>query len=414
MKIFDAIKTSYKGIKTAKTRSLLTMLGIVIGIASVIILMSVGTSAQALILNQVQGIGSNLIFIIPGATHGSRFSSPPSVQGVVVKTLVPQDAEIIRREQSIEHVAPEVRGQARVIYGNNDATTLYSGVDENFFTVRNFRVVQGQQFTTTDIASLNHVAILGSELAKTLFGTQNPLNKMIRVRSITLRVTGVLEKKGLGPFGIDQDSMLLIPLTVAQKQLLGIDHYNQLTIQVKDNYDTTFAKNRITADIRRSHRITNPDKDDFTVRTQEDALATLTSVTTVMTVFLTAIALISLIVGGIGIMNIMFVSVVERTKEIGLRKAVGATNGDILQQFLWESVMLTVLGGIIGITIGATFVTLIYVILSNTLSIGWTFALPTHAIFLAIGVSSVTGIVFGIYPARKASLKNPIDALRYE
>lgn len=414
MKTLDAIKTSYKGIKTAKTRSLLTMLGIVIGIASVIILMSVGTSAQALILNQVQGIGSNLIFIIPGATHGSRFSSPPSVQGVVVKTLVPQDAEIIRREQSIEHVAPEVRGQARVIYSNNDATTLYSGVDENFFTVRNFRVTQGQQFTKTDIASLNHVAILGSELAKTLFGAQNPLNKMVRIRGITLRVVGILEKKGLGPFGIDQDNMLLIPLTVAQKQLLGIDHYNQLTIQVKDNYDTTFAKNRITADIRRNHRITNPDKDDFTVRTQEDALATLTSVTTVMTVFLTAIALISLIVGGIGIMNIMFVSVIERTKEIGLRKAIGATNSDILQQFLWESVMLTVLGGIIGITIGAAFVTLIYIVLSNTLSIGWTFALPAHAIFLAIGVSSVTGIVFGIYPARKASLKNPIDALRYE
>lgn len=414
MKFRDSIKTAVSGLRHAKVRSLLTMLGIVIGIASVILLMSIGTSAQKLILDQVQGIGSNLIFIVPGATKGSRFASPPSVQGVIIKTLVKADAEALKREPTIEKVAPEVRGQAKIVYGNNDTTITFEGTTEDFFDIRKFNLERGRRFTNTDVDSLNRVAVLGSEIARTLFGDVDPVGKTVRVRDATFRVAGVLEAKGLGPFGIDQDNLVLIPLSVAQKQLLGIDFYNVISVQASDAYNVEFTKQRVTSVLRQNHRITDPDKDDFTIRTQEDALSLLGNITSIMTVFLTSIAFISLIVGGIGIMNIMLVSVVERTKEIGLRKAVGATNRDILEQFLWEAVMLTFIGGMAGILIGSLFVVVAYFALVHLLPTGWAFALPPSAIGLAAFVSTTIGIIFGIYPARKASLKNPIDALRYE
>ena len=224
----------------------------------------------------------------------------------------------------------------------------------------------------------------------------------------------MLEEKGLGPFGVDQDNLVLIPISVAQKQLLGIDYYNVVTAQVDEGYEVDFAVGRATAVLRQNHRITDPDKDDFTIRTQEDAISLLGDITSIMTVFLTAIASISLVVGGIGIMNIMLVSVVERTREIGLRKAIGATNRDILGQFLWEAVMLTSAGGLAGILIGSLLTTVLYFVLSRVLPTGWTFALPLSAVGLAAGVSMLTGLIFGIYPARQAAKKNPIEALRYE
>ena len=414
MKLRDALKTATLGLKHSKMRTFLTMLGIVIGIASVILLMSIGASAQHLILDQVQGIGSNLVFVIPGATKGSRFASPSSVQGIVIKTLIKSDLDALKREESVEKVTAEVRGLGRVVYGNNDTSVTYEGTTADFFDIRNFKTDKGFPFTNSDVDSFNHVAVIGSEIAATLFGEVNPIDKMIRVKDVTFRVIGVLEKKGLGPFGVDQDNLVLIPLTVAQKQMLGIDHYNSITIQVKDTYDIEFAKSRITSVMRQNHRITDPDKDDFTVRTQQDALSLLGNITSILTVFLTSIAFISLIVGGIGIMNIMLVSVIERTKEIGLRKAVGATNNDILQQFLLEAMLLTFIGGMAGIIIGAGLTGLLYLVLTQVLSGGWVFALPTSAIGLAVGVSVVTGIIFGIYPARQAAKKSPIDALRYE
>lgn len=414
MKVTDSIRTAILGLKHAKMRSLLTMLGIVIGIASVIILMSIGSSAQQLILNQVQGVGSNLVFIIPGATKGSRFASPPSVQGVIIKTLVKADVEAFKREPSIEKAAPEVRGQAKIVYGNNDSTVTYEGTSEDFFSMRNFKTVKGSVFTRADVDSLNRVVVLGSEIATTLFGEKNPIGKSVRLKDITFRVIGVLEKKGLGPFGVDQDNLVLMPVTTAQKQMLGIDFYNVITIQASDAYNIAFATSRIEKILRHNHRITDPDKDDFTIRTQEDALSLLGNVTSILTIFLTSIAFISLIVGGIGIMNIMLVSVIERTKEIGLRKAVGATNADILQQFLWEAVILTFLGGMVGIAIGSLVTGIISFVLIKIVQTDWSFSLPLSAILLAVAVSSITGLVFGIYPARKASLKSPIEALRYE
>lgn len=413
MRINDSLKTAYFGLKHAKARSFLTILGIVIGIASVVILMSIGSSAQKLILNQVKNIGSNIIFILPGATKGSRFSSPSFAQGVVTKTLVKQDTDAISRDPSVKKVAPQAHGQAKIVYENNDTLITYVGTTGDFFSIRNFNVQQGSAFTNLDVDSLNRVAVLGDSIAKTIFGFIEPIGKTIRIKNISFKVIGVLEKKGIA-LGVDQDILVLIPVTVAQKQILGTNYYSVVNVEANELYDIEFVKARIISILRKNHQITDPDKDDFTIRSQEDALDILGNITSILTVFLASIASISLLVGGIGIMNIMLVSVAERTKEIGLRKAVGATNADILQQFLWEAVMLTFIGGIAGVLFGSASVIALYFILIKFLPTGWVFALPPYAVFLAVIVSTLTGLIFGIYPARKASLKNPIDALRYE
>ncbi len=396
-------------------RSALTMLGIVIGIASVIILMSVGQSAQDLILGQVQSIGSNLVIITPGAPNNGKFSSPASAQGIIITSLQPRDIDAIERESSVTAAAGLVSGQAEVIYGSNNKTVSYQGVTANMFSVRNLSVSKGQTFSKSDVDSAAHVVVIGPELATTLFGPYlNPIDKTIRVKNVSFRVVGVLSKGGVGAFGVDQGNVVIMPITVAQKQLLGITHLNVILAQGNPNYDVNFVKSRITFVLRQDHGITDPNKDDFTIQTQADVLAILGSITSILTIFLAAIASISLVVGGIGIMNIMLVAVTERTREIGLRKAVGATNGDILQQFLIESVLLTLIGGAVGIAIGAGVVTLIYFVLITFFTIGWVFAFPISAVILGLAVSGVAGIAFGIYPARKAGKKNPIDALRYE
>ncbi len=414
MKLKDSIQTATRGLKHAKLRSFLTMLGIVIGIGSVILLMSIGASAQAFILNQVKSIGSNLIFVVPGGTQSGRFSSPASAQGIIIKTLVQRDLNVLQREPSIAKVAAEVHGQGKAVYGNNDENVTYEGITADFFSVRNFNVTRGYLFTQSDIDSFNHVAIIGSALADTLFGQQDALGKIVRLDNISFTITGVLEKKGVGPLGVDQDNLLIIPITVAQKQLLGIDYFAILSIEANDAYNINFAESRVIDILRRDHGITNPNKDDFTVRTQEDALSILGNITSVLQIFLTAIASISLIVGGIGIMNIMYVSVVERTREVGLRKAVGATGRDILEQFLWEAVILTFFGGLVGIAIGSVFTVLIYFGVNYFGGIVWPFSLPISAILLAVGVSTVIGIIFGLYPAYRASKLSPTEALRYE
>ena len=396
-----------------KTRSLLTMLGIVIGIASVIILMSIGQSAQDYILGQVQGLGSNLIFVIPGGTNG-KFQSPAASQGIIIKTLVQQDVDALSREPSVSAVLPLVSGAADAVYGDNNMNITYQGVTANFFPIRDFATQEGYPFTQTDVDSLNHVTVIGSDLAKTLFGNLDPLGKSIRLDNTSFRVVGVLEPKGTGPGGVNQDDLALIPVTVAQNQMLGITYFNYILVSANPAYDVSFVKTRIQSVLEGDHGITNSNKDDFTIETQADVLSLLGNITSILTLFLAAIASISLVVGGIGIMNIMLVSVIERTREIGLRKAVGATDQDILQQFLIESVMLTFFGGIVGILIGAIFVTLAWLVIAKILGMAWTFAFPLSAVLIAVVVSTACGVAFGIYPARQAAKKSPIEALRYE
>ncbi len=411
----DAFKTSTRSLVHGKMRSILTMLGIVIGIASVIILMSVGQSAQDLILNEVQGIGSNLIIISPGTPSNGKFSPPASAQGVVITSLRQEDVDALEREPSIMAVAPLVGGQADVVYGDNSVSVTYQGVTANMFSVRNLAIGQGYQFTQSDVDSANDVAVIGPDLATTLFGPYvNPINKTIQLKNVSFRIVGVLANGGTGAFGVDQGNAVVIPITVAQNELLGISYFSTILVQANPNYDINFVTSRISFVLQQDHGITNPNQDDFNIETQADVLSLLGSITSVLTLFLAAIASISLVVGGIGIMNIMLVSVTERTREIGLRKAVGATNGDILQQFLIESVLLTFAGGIIGICAGAAIVGLVYFALSTFTTIGWVFAFPISAVILGLVVSGISGIAFGIYPARQAARKNPIDALRYE
>jgi putative ABC transport system permease protein len=413
----DAFKTATRSLTHGKMRSILTMLGIVIGIASVIILMSIGQSAQDLILGQVESIGSNLIIVIPGAPANGKFSSPASAQGIVITSLQQRDVDALSREPSITLAVPEVRGQADVVYGNNNVTEGYTGSTADFFTVSNLaKVSVGQTFTKSDVDSANHVVVIGPDLAKTLFGANiNPINKIIRLKDVSFRVIGVLAKGGTGAFGVDIGNLVVMPISVAQTQLLGINYFNVIVVQANAQYDSTFVKSRVEFILEQDHGITNPNKDDFTIDTQEDILSLLGNITSILTLFLAAIASISLVVGGIGIMNIMLVSVTERTREIGLRKAVGATNRDILEQFLIESVLLTLAGGAIGIGVGAGIVGLVYLGISVfDPSLGWIFAFPISSVILGLLVSGFAGIVFGIYPAQKAGKKNPIDALRYE
>lgn len=412
----DAFKIATRNVLTGKMRSILTMLGIVIGIASVIILMSIGQSAQKLILAQVEGVGSNLIVVLPGSRSNSKYSAPAALQGAIITTLQQSDINSLEREPSITAVGAHVGGQTDVTYENKNAPTTYQGVTANMFSIRNFTLKSGTIFTSSDVDAYNHVAVIGPDLALTLFGPYvDPINKTIRLKNVSLRVIGVLSKGGIGAFGIDQGNLVMMPITIAQKEILGISYFSSILVQADPNYDMNFITSRINFDLAQNHGISDPKKYDFSVLAQADILSLVGSITSILTFLLAAIASISLIVGGIGIMNIMLVSVTERTKEIGLLKAVGATNRDIIQQFLVESVLLTFSGGIIGIMTGVGIVALIYGILSIFVpSLGWVLILPVSSVFLSLIVSGIAGITFGLYPANKAAQKNPIDSLRYE
>lgn len=409
MLLNDAFKTATRSLVHRKMRSSLTMLGIIIGIASVITIMSLGDSAQAYILAQVQSFGSDIVNVNPGApTNGP----PAAVQGIIIKTMNQRDVDSLGNEPSIVHVAARVSGQSRITYGNKDRSVVWHAFSPIAFEMFDIKVSSGAVFTEADDRAYNKVIILGSKVASDIFGNVDPVGKNVRLKNTNFRVIGVLAQKGTGIFSFDD--YVIMPLSVGQKQMLGIDYYHELNVQFDPRYDTDFVKSRISSILRQNHHITDPSKDDFMVTAMEEAVNIIKSITSALTLFLSAIATISLVVGGIGIMNIMLVSVTERTREIGLRKAVGATERDILEQFLIEAVLLTLLGGIVGIALGAAIVGLIYVAVIYFSTIAWVFAFPLSAVLLALVVSTASGLVFGIYPARQAARKNPIDALRYE
>lgn len=404
--------TAYKSIIAHKSRSALTILGIVIGIASIILMMAIGEGAQNLILNQIRGLGSRTISIEPGREP----QGPADITSFLTDSLKEKDLEALRDPANVPGlavIAPIVFQNAAVSYGTETTRTNILGTSEAIAKIFDIYPDQGNFFTDEDIKQRNSTAVIGSETKKTLFGSSNALGENIKIKDKTFRVIGVIAPKGQIGF-LNVDELVAVPYSTAQKYLFGINYFNQLSAQAKDEKNISQVVRDIELTLRESHNITDASKDDFHVMTPQDAAQRIGVVTGILTALLVSIAAISLIVGGVGIMNIMLVSVTERTREIGLRKALGATSKDILTQFLIEAVILTSLGGIIGILLGASLAYLAALILGRFVSSEWTFTFPVPAALIGLAVSSIIGLVFGLYPARQAAQKSPIEALRYE
>ena len=419
MKFTDSLKISFIALKTNKARSGLTVLGIVIGIASVIIMMSIGQGAQNLIMGQIASMGSNSIYIEPGSfdPQGGGSFMGSAIEEMTITTLKMRDLEAVRRDPLVDMAYPMAYGVARVVYRSGDEKITFIGITPEAYVIDDWYAVIGRNIDDEDVRGTARVATLGHKIANDLFKEEDPIGKTIRIKKTNFKVIGVMEERGMEMFQTF-DEYVYVPVTTAQKLLLGIDHLNAITVRAinEDVIDQLIENIRLT--LRETHNIYNPEgdlsKDDFKVMSQIEATEMVGQVTGILTAFLSSVAAIALVVGGIGIMNIMLVSVTERTREIGLRKAVGARKKDILSQFLTEAVALTVFGGIIGLIIGASFSFIISLVLSKVLNTDWSFVLPLEAVILAVGVAAIVGIVFGIYPARKAARLSPIEALRHE
>ncbi|MCX6762065.1 MAG: ABC transporter permease [Candidatus Moranbacteria bacterium] len=413
MNIVSPIKISYKNLVAAKLRSFLTILGIIIGIASVIVVMAIGGSAQKLILNQVSGVGSNLIGVLPGASDDK--GPPASAMGIVVTTLKYADLVALKEKRNVPSVVDAVAyvsGSATVKNKSGSYQTSYQGVTASLLNVEDIKLKSGRFFLKDEDTNLAHVAVLGSNRVHDLFPNEDPIGKIITLKDVNLTVVGVLAERGSVGFS-NTDDMIYVPLFTGQKLLLGIDYINFMRIKIdaKDNLDRAVIDVKKT--LREQHRIKADASDDFSVRNSAQAIETLTTVTNVLKYFLTAVAAISLIVGGVGIMNIMLISVHQRVREVGLRKAVGAKNGHIISQFLIEAVFITFIGGILGIIFGI-FVSFLAALIIRSLGYEWEFIVTLSSMLLATSVSVAIGLIFGIYPARKASQISPMEALRYE
>jgi putative ABC transport system permease protein len=408
MALFEAILIALGALRVNLMRSVLTMLGIIIGIASVIVMVAVGAGAEKVIADQISSIGTNLLVVLPGSVKTGGVQSGPGA----VPTLTIDDGRAIKREcPSVMAASPNIRGHGQIVFANQNWSTELTGIDPDFLVVRDWAVVRGRPFTDSDIDGASKNCIIGQTIVNELFGSVDPLGKVVRIFKVPFRVIGVLQKKGQSPQGTDQDDTVLIPLTTAARKVFGSPFPNAvggIVVKVRSKELISRAEAEITALLRQRHHI-GPDKeDDFTVKNLSELLSVAATSSRTMSLLLGAIASISLAVGGIGIMNIMLVSVTERTREIGIRMAVGASEGNILLQFLTEAVLLTLCGGIVGIVVGIVTATVV------SRFFGWATFVSPQAVLVATLFSAVVGIFFGYYPARKASSLNPIDALRYE
>lgn len=421
MNSFPVIKLVIKNLLARKGRTILTILGITIGVAGVIIIISLGAGAQSLILGQVTKLGSNLLSIQPGKTADSGAPIP----GLVITSLVNSDADALRDKSRVPYaigVNASVQGTATIVWENKTVDSTFLGTDSEYPKVVNFTMQSGQFFSAAEDAGGANVVVLGSEVAKQLFGDSgtNPIGQVIKVKSsvqtnaggVPLRVIGVVAPRG-SSFFQNQDELIFMPLVIGQQQVLGIHHLQFISVKVDDssNIDSTIAA--VNTVLKQQHRILEDVNIDFTIRNQADAIKILSTITDALSLFLVAMAAISLVVGGIGILNIMVATVAERTREIGLRKAVGATKKAIRNQFLLEAILLTSLGGFLGIVIGV-LVSFLISLLMKQLGYEWAFVVSGSSIVLSVGVSVLTGVVFGLFPAIKAAKLDPIDALRYE
>lgn len=404
----STIKISLRALRVNKMRSALTILGIIIGVGAVITMLAVGTGARQRIGEQIASMGSNLLMVLPGATTsgGARMGAGSQM------TLSTSDAEAILKEcPAVLHVAPVLGGVAQVIYGNQNWSTGVTGTTPAMLEVRDWPLSEGRPFAEEDVRSASKVCLLGQTVVDNLFGSIDPIGQIVRIKNVPFTVIGVLDRKGQSPNGQDQDDTIYIPVTTAQKKIFGTTFPGMVRIimvKAKGAEELSQAQKQITELLRQRHRIAQKQDDDFTVRNLTQMMQAAEESAKIMALLLGAVASVSLLVGGIGIMNIMLVSVTERTREIGIRMAVGAKTWDIRLQFLIEALILSLIGGGIGIVIGVSG--------SQVLSTiaGWPTIISLFSIFLAFGFSGVVGIFFGFYPAMKASLLDPIEALRYE
>lgn len=413
MLLINPIKISYKNLVSAKWRSFLTVLGIIIGVASVIIVMAIGAGAQGLILNQVTSIGSNLVGILPGASEEK--GPPATVFGTVITTLKYSDLQAILKKSNVPDVTNAsgyVTGSATAKSEENSFSVTFQGVSPDLINVENIKIREGRFFLPEEETNLARVAVLGASRVNDFFPNVDPIGKTLTIKDLNFTVVGALEKKGSSGFS-NTDEMIYVPLFTAQKLMLGIDYLNFIRTKVNDTQNMDRAVADIKATLRHTHNIKDPSDDDFSVRNTAQALSILTSITDILKYFLSSIAAISLLVGGVGVMNIMLIAVNQRIREIGLRKAVGARNSNIVAQFLVESVVITFVGGILGIIFGVLLSYLAALVIRK-LGNSWDFIITWQSVVLATSVTIIIGLVFGLYPARKAARVSPMEALRYE
>jgi len=412
MHIKYTVKTAFRGLTINKMRSFLTLLGIVIGITAIILIMSLGQGAQNLILSQIQSMGPKVIAIAPGR-------QPQGITDMLstfTDSLKEKDVAELQKKNNVPHLAeimPIVFGSQTAVYENEAYRPTILGVTGLFTKIYNIYPSEGRIFTDEEVKGYADVVIVGSKVKDQLFGNDSALGQRIKIKGKNFRIIGIFPKTGQVSF-LNFDDIAIIPYTTAQQYIFGIKYFNRIVVEADSEENVNSTVNDIKITLRNNHNISDPSKDDFFVETQAEALKMVSSITDIFTLFLAAIAAISLFVGGIGIMNIMLVSVTERTREIGLRKALGATSKNILVQFLLEATILTTAGGIIGIALGIFLSFIASFILGHYLALTWQFSIPVMAIILGLGVATLIGLVFGIYPARKASHKSPMEALRYE
>ncbi len=404
----SAVKIALRALRVNKMRSALTMLGIIIGVAAVITMLAVGKGASTKISEQISAVGSNLIIVIPGSTtsSGIRLGSGSS------QNLTRADADAIQNEcTAVLTSAPILNGSAQIVYGNQNWASIVYGTDEGMLEVRDWTLTAGRNFYEQEIRSAAKVCILGQTVVDNLFGNEDPIHQTIRIKKVPFTVIGILESKGQSMMGQDQDDIIYVPITSAQRNLFGRTFpgtVRSIMVKARSTEDLDRAETQIKELLRQRHRIGPGQEDDFTVRNLTQMMQMAEQASNVMALLLAAIASVSLLVGGIGIMNIMLVSVTERTREIGIRMAVGAKTWDIRTQFIIEALILSLIGGLIGVLLG--------ILAAEMLSFfaEWTILISMYSIILSFGFSGLVGIFFGFYPAYKASLMNPIDALRHE